>query len=225
MATMELLLGSGKMEDKEIEYKKRIKKIIENVEDKEKYKDNELYQELLEKLEVGKQIAINNTNAIYRNEKSLKGENSPVFYRQLLYKVEQVKITAILRTKKHERIEKAIVGFVHAIRKYYELIDDSNYPFNKYDLKTKIKELYKLIYNELLKPPNIPVRWALDDKRRILNNMKTVLGEENMSYFMKKYKAKRLIRLKFEDTKYFKYYAICWIIAFIILITLILVVI
>ena len=153
-------------------------------------------------------------------ERVEKGEDSPEAYQQLLDKIEGVRITAFLRTKKHERIEVVIVGYVKAIREYYKLIADPNYPFNKDDLKKKIKALYKLIYNELLKPPNIPVRWALDDKRRIVENIRKVLGEENTEYFIKKYKVNRLLRLKFEDTKYYKYYACCWTITVIVLLTI-----
>ena len=153
-------------------------------------------------------------------ERVEKGENSPEAYQQLLDKIEEVKITAFLRTKKRERSERSIVGFTRVIQEYYKLKADFNYPFNKDDLKKKIDAIYKLIYKELLKPPNIPVRWALDNKRRIVENMRKVLGTENTNYFIKRYKVKRLLHLKFEDTKYYKYYVICWTIAFIVLLTI-----
>ncbi|NHJ21819.1 MAG: hypothetical protein EAX91_12810 [Candidatus Lokiarchaeota archaeon] len=169
----------------------------------------------------------NKENDEYKNrikkliERVEKGENSLEAYKQLLEKIEQVKITAIFRTKKRERNEKAIVGFTYAIREYYRLIFDPNYPFNKEDLKKKIDAIYKLIYKEFLKiTPYCPDRWDLDNKRRIVENMRKVLGTENVEYFIKKYRIRRLIRLKFEMTKYYKYYVICWTIAFIVLITI-----
>jgi len=149
-----------------------------------------------------------------------KGELSPEGYRQFLEKIGQVKHSAISITNKTSRNEKAIIGFVHALREYYWLKDDLKFPYEKDHFPKKIKALYKLIYNELLKPPNIPVRWALDDKRRIVENIRKVLGEENTEYFIKKYKVNRLLRLKFEDTKYYKYYAICWAITVIVLLTI-----
>ena len=85
------------MENKENEeFKKRIKKLIDRVEE---------------------------------------GENSPEAYQQLLDKLEQVKNVAISKTKKQDRNEKSIVGFVFAIREYYGLRNDPNYPFDKEDLR------------------------------------------------------------------------------------------
>ena len=153
-------------------------------------------------------------------ERVEKGENSPEAYQQLLDKLEQIKNVAISKTKRQDRNEKSIVGFVYAIREYYGLRNDPNYPFDKEDLRKKITAIFKLVYYELLKPPNVPVRWALDDKRRIIENMTKVLGTEIMDIFIKRYKIRRLLRLKFEDTKYYKYYAICWTIAFIVLLTI-----
>lgn len=153
-------------------------------------------------------------------ERVEKGENSPEAYQQLLDKLEQIKNVAISKTKRHDRNEKSIVGFVYAIREYYGLRNDPNYPFDKEDLRKKITAIFKLIYKELLKPPNIPVRWALDNKRRIVENMTKVLGTEIMDIFIKRYKIRRLLRLKFEEKKIFKYYAVCWTITFIVLLTI-----
>ena len=153
-------------------------------------------------------------------ERVEKGENSPEAYQQLLDKLEKIKNVAISETKRHNRNEKSIVGFVYAIREYYGLRNDPNFPFDKEDLRKKITKIFKLIYKELLKPPNVPVRWALDNKRRIVENMTKVLGTEIMDIFIRRYKIRRLLRLKFEDTKYFKYYAICWTITFIVLLTI-----
>ena len=154
-------------------------------------------------------------------ERVEKGENSPEVYQQLLDKLEQIKNVAISETKRHDRNEKSIVGFVYAIREYYGLRNDPNYPFDKEDLRKKITAIFKLVYKEILKPiPSVPHRWDYDNKRRIIENMTKVLGTEIMDIFIKRYKIRRLLRLKFEDTKYYKYYAICWTIAFIVLLTI-----
>ena len=63
------------------------------------------------------------------------------------------------------------------------------------------------------------------ERRRILKDMEVILGTENREDFSKKHNLKKLTRFKFEDTKYYKYYACCWTITVIVLITLILVVI
>ena len=150
-----------------------------------------------------------------------EGENSSEAYRQLLEKLEQVKRSAISKMSKSSRNEKVIVGLVYILREYYWLSTDPKYPFEKDNLLKEIDELYKLIARELRKPnPNIPLRWDIDEKRRILRNMKTVLGEENINYFIKKYKLRRIVRLKFEMRKSYKYYVYFWIIAFIILLTI-----
>lgn len=154
-------------------------------------------------------------------ERVEKGDNSPEAYQQLLDKLEQIKNVAISKTKRQDRNEKSIVGFVFAIREYYGLRNDPNYPFDKEDLRKKITKIFKLVYKEILKPiPSIPHRWDYDNKRRIVENMTKVLGTEIMDIFIKRYKIRRLLRLKFEDTKYFKYYVCCWIIAFFVLLSI-----
>ncbi len=154
-------------------------------------------------------------------ERVEKGENSPEVYQQLLDKLEQIKNVAISKTKRQDRNEKSIVGFVYAIREYYGLRNDPNYPFDKEDLRKKITAIFKLVYKEILKPiPSVPHRWDYDNKRRIIENMTKVLGTEIMDIFIKRYKIRRLLRLKFEEKKIFKYYAVCWTITFIVLLSI-----
>ena len=64
-------------------------------------------------------------------ERVEKGENSPEAYQQLLDKLEQIKNVAISKTKRQDRNEKSIVGFVFAVREYYRLRNDPSYPFDK----------------------------------------------------------------------------------------------
>lgn len=150
-----------------------------------------------------------------------KGDNSPEAYRQLLLKIEQIKRSAISITERQVRNERAIIGFVYALREYYWLRADPKYPFEKDRFLQEINALYKLIARELKKPnPHIPLKWDIDEKRRIVNNMKLVLGEEHISYFIKKYKIRRILRLKFEMREGYKYYVCCWIIAFIVLLSI-----
>lgn len=147
-----------------------------------------------------------------------KDKGTPEVYQLLLEKIEQIKRSAISKINKASRNEKVIIGLVYIIREYNMLRFDPKYPFEKDHVLEEIDALYKLIYKELQKPnPYIPDTWDIDEKKRILNNMREVLGTENMNKFYKKYKIHRLVRLKLDMRKGFQYYAYCWIIAFIIL--------
>ena len=154
-------------------------------------------------------------------ERVEKGESSPEAYQQLLDKLEEVKEKVRSITKRQDRKEKAIVGFVFVVREYYELKADSNYPFNKKDLDKKIDAIYKLIVKELWKPiPSIPHKWDIPNKKKIAENIRMVLGEENYEYFYKKFKIKKIFHLRFEE-KYPKatnWYFCLWTIAFIVLV-------
>lgn len=194
------------MEDREKieddEYKKRVKELIERVEKGDN--SPEMYRQLLEKIDEVKRKAISIIDEEFRN-----------------IKAKSRKIRFISIKDKESRNIKAIFGFVFALREYYSIKSDPNFPFSKDGLQEEIDVLYKLIYDELKKPNlSIPERWSILERRRILKDMEVFLGTENMEYFSKNYKLKKLIRFKFEHTKYYKYYACCWTIAFIVLLTI-----
>lgn len=151
-------------------------------------------------------------------ERAEKGENSPESYRQLLEKLGQVKQSAISIIRKSHRNDKAIIGFVFVLREYYRLSADPKYPFEKGKFQEEIDSLYKLIYEELKKPNKyIPDTWDIDEKKKILRNMRVVLGAENIEQFCKKYNIRKLVRLKLHMRKGYEYYAYCWIITVITL--------
>lgn len=150
-----------------------------------------------------------------------KGENSPEMYQQLLDKIGQVKQKAIAITNKKNRNEKTIFGFVFVLREYYWLRADPMYPFKKNQIQEEIDALYKLIYKELKKRNrSLPGRFDIDDRKKILRNMRVALGSENMTYFCKKYKIGNSIRID-PLTKKWEENALCFIcIAIVILLTI-----
>ena len=154
-------------------------------------------------------------------ESAEKGENSPEMYQQLIDKIGQVKQKAIAITNKKYRNEKAIIGFVYALREYYWLRDDPKYPFKKDQFPEEIDVLYKLIYKELKKRSwSLPGRFDIDDRKKILRNMRVALGSENITNFCKKYKIDKLIRID-PPMKKWEENALCFIcIATIILLTI-----
>ena len=154
-------------------------------------------------------------------ERVEKGENSPEMYQQLLDKLGQVKQKAIAITNKKNRNEKSIFGFVFVLREYYWLRDDPRYPFKKDQFPEEIDALYKLIYKELKKRnQSLPGRFDIDNRKKILRNMRVALGSENITYFCKKYKIDKLIRID-PPMKKWEENALCFIcIAIVILFTI-----
>lgn len=148
------------------EYKKRIKELIDRVEkNKEKDKD------------------------------------TPVGEQQVIEAKERLLQTAKSKIHPLYRSERIILVFTYLIRDYYRRRADLKVPLKKVQLQEEMDVLYKLIYEELKKPslhnPNLnPYRRNtadIIDKRRILEKMTQVLGEENIRIFYKDYDVRKLV--------------------------------
>jgi hypothetical protein len=128
-------------------------------------------------------------------------KDTPELYQELLEMLKEIKKEAKKKRNRKYRNEKCLIGFVFAIREYYRLRIDPNYPHKNKLFKKEIHSLFNLVYEELTKPhyytlkfnkePNNPQDVA--DRERIIRNMIITLGQENMNAdFFKKYKLRTL---------------------------------
>lgn len=116
-----------------------------------------------------------------------KDEDSNVAEQDVIDAKNRVLQTAKRRTQEEKfRSEFILVALTYWIQSLYK------YRPEKY--QEEIDELYNIIYQQLKKPNfYIPYKLQIADKRRILNNMKKVLGEGEINRFKEKYNLSELI--------------------------------
>lgn len=129
-----------------------------------------------------------------------KDKESAIGEQQVIEAKEQLLQTAKSGIHPYYRREMIIMVFVYTIRDYYKKRADST---EKEQFQKEIDALYKLIFEELIKPspnihpsdPKFKKKVEKLDRKRILKNMTRILGMENLFRdFYKHYDIKEATR-------------------------------